>query len=82
MLNSGKKICASCNKKNKYSNSVLSEKNFWNKTKNKNPPLQVKWSVPNQDQSVSHVIYTIIICMFFVIYKLVWLYNKLTVLNQ
>ena len=47
MLNSGKKICASCNKK-KILTLVLSEKKFLNETKNHNPPpLQVKWSVPN-----------------------------------
>ena len=34
MLNSEKKICA------------LSEKKILNETKNHNPPLQVKWSVP------------------------------------
>ena len=28
---------------------VLSEKKFLNETKNHNPPLQVKWSVPNID---------------------------------
>ena len=44
MLNSGKKIRASLDKKNKYSNS----KNILNVTKNNAPPpLQVKWSVPN-----------------------------------
>ena len=36
MLNSGKKILT----------LVLSEKKILNKTKNHNPPLQVKWSVP------------------------------------
>ena len=58
MLNSGKKIRALHDKKNKYSNScvarqkkniltlVLSEKTFLNETKNHNPPIQVKWSVP------------------------------------
>ena len=46
MLNSGKKIRTLCDKKNKYSNSLLSEIFFLNVTKNHNPPLQVKWSVP------------------------------------
>ena len=39
MLNSGKKI--------NILTLVLSEKKILNKTKNHNPPLQVKWSVPN-----------------------------------
>jgi hypothetical protein len=36
-------------KKKKINNLtlVLSEKKILNKTKNHNPPLQVKWSVPN-----------------------------------
>ena len=38
MLNSGKK---------KILTLVLSEKKFLNETKNHNPHLQVKWSVPN-----------------------------------
>ena len=46
MLNSGKKIRALHDKKNKYSNSrVVRKQNFWTK---KNPiatHLQVKWSV-------------------------------------
>ena len=32
--------------KKKYSNSRVVRKNFLNETKNHNPPLQVKWSVP------------------------------------
>ena len=48
MLNSGKKIRAMCDKKNRYSITLmLSEKKFLNETKYHNPPpLQVKWSVP------------------------------------
>ena len=48
MLNSGKKIRASREKKKKYSNScVVRKKIILNETKNHNPsPLQVKWSVP------------------------------------
>ena len=47
MLNSGKKNCALCDKKNKYSNScVVQKKKILNEIKNHNPPLQVKWSVP------------------------------------
>ena len=42
MLNSGKKICDLFNKKNKKKKKMLNE------TKNHNPPLQVKWSVPNK----------------------------------
>jgi DNA-directed RNA polymerase subunit K/omega len=45
MLNSGKKIRALRDKKNKYSNSCVVRKRT--KQKNLNPsPLQVKWSVP------------------------------------
>ena len=49
MLNSGKKNCASRDKKNKYSNSRVVGKKILNEAKNHNPspPLQVKWSVPN-----------------------------------
>ena len=46
MLNSGKKMCALRNKKNKYSNFCVVRKKILNETKNHNPPLQVKWSVP------------------------------------
>ena len=50
MLNSGKKIHALRDKKINILTLVLSEKKFWNETKNHNPPppppLQVKWSVP------------------------------------
>ena len=49
MLNSGKKIRASCDKKNKYYNSHV-RIFFLNEAKNHNPPppthTQVKWSVP------------------------------------
>ena len=41
MFNSGKKIRALRDKKNKYSNSCV-----LNETKNHNLPFQVKWSVP------------------------------------
>ena len=50
MLNSGKKIRVLRDKK-KYSNScVVRKKNSERNTKKLNPPppLQVKWSVPNQ----------------------------------
>jgi hypothetical protein len=47
MLNSGKKIRALCDKRNKYSNSCVVRKKILNKTKNHNLPVQVKWSVPN-----------------------------------
>jgi hypothetical protein len=46
MLNSGKKICALRDKKNKYSNSRFVRKK--NSERNKitiSPPLQVKWSL-------------------------------------
>ena len=38
MLNSGKKIRALHDKKNKYSSSMLSEKKILNETNNHNPP--------------------------------------------
>ena len=48
MLNSGKKICPSRDKKIQYSNSCVVRKK--NSERNKEPypppPLQVKWSVP------------------------------------
>jgi hypothetical protein len=46
MLNSEKKIRALCDKKINILTLVLSEKKILNETKNHNPPLQVKWSVP------------------------------------
>ena len=46
MLNFGKKIRGLRDKKNKYSNSCVVRKKILNETKNHNPPLQVKWSVP------------------------------------
>ena len=46
MLNSGKKIVHSATKKINILTLVLSEKFCLNETKNHNPPLQVKWSVP------------------------------------
>ena len=46
MLNSGKKIRALCDKKINILTLVLFEKKFLNETKNHNPSLQVKWSVP------------------------------------
>ena len=48
MSNSGEKKFALCaTKKINILTLVLSEKIFLNETKNHNPPLQVKWSVPN-----------------------------------
>ena len=47
MLNIGKKIRALRDIKNKYSNSCVVGKKILSETKNHNPPLQVKWSVPN-----------------------------------
>ena len=46
MLNFGKKICPLRDKKLNILTLVLSEKRFLNETKNHNPLLQVKWSVP------------------------------------
>ena len=47
MLNSGKKIRALRDKKNKYSNSCVVRKQISERNKKKhNSPLQVKWSVP------------------------------------
>ena len=47
MLNSGKKIALCATKKIDILTLVLSEKKILNEAKNHNPPLQVKWSVPN-----------------------------------
>ena len=48
MLNTEKKNSDLCATKKKYILTlVLSEKKILNETKNHNPPLQVKWSVPN-----------------------------------
>ena len=58
MLNYGKNIRASRDRKKKYSNSCVVRKIFLNETKNHNPsPLQVKWSVPNLYNNV--IIYKI-----------------------
>ena len=46
MWNSGKKNRALCDKKINILTLVLSEKEILNQSKNHNPPLQVKWSVP------------------------------------
>ena len=54
MLNSGKKICASRDKKKYILTLVFSEKKILNETKSHNPPLQVKWSV---------LIYVICVCL-------------------
>ena len=49
MLNSVKNIGALRDKKNNNIRTlVLSENFFLNKTKTITPPLQVKWSVPNE----------------------------------
>jgi hypothetical protein len=48
ILNSGKKIPASRSKKKNILTLVLSGKKILNETKNHNPTLQVKWSVPKQ----------------------------------
>ena len=59
MLNSGKKIALCVTKKNILT-LVLSEKKNLNETKNHNPPLQVKWSVPKF--SVFHLSYIRVVC--------------------
>jgi hypothetical protein len=46
MLNTGKKIALCPTKKIKYSNSRVVRKKILNETKNHNPSLQVKWSIP------------------------------------
>ena len=46
MLKSGKKNCASRDKKINILTLMLSEKKFLSEKKNHNLPLQVKWSVP------------------------------------
>ena len=48
MLISGIKFLASRDKKINILTLVLFKKKFLNETKNHNPPLQVKWSVPNE----------------------------------
>ena len=48
MLNFGKKIALRATKKINILTLVMSEKKILNETKNHNPPLQVKWSVPKQ----------------------------------
>ena len=55
MLNSGKKFRALRDKKINILTLVLSEKKILNETKNHNPPLQVKWSVPYIVCIFSHV---------------------------
>ena len=47
MLKCGKKFALCATKKNILT-FVMSEKKILNETKNHNPPLQVKWSVPNK----------------------------------
>ena len=47
MLNFGKNFALCATKKKYILTLVLSEKKILNETKNHNPPLQVKWSVPN-----------------------------------
>ena len=46
MLNCGKNFALCATKKINILTLVLSEKKILNETKNHNPPLQVKWSVP------------------------------------
>ena len=52
MINSGIKFRALRDKKINILTLVLSEKHFLNETKNHNPLLQVKWSVPNRHLKV------------------------------
>ena len=46
MLDCGKFFRVLRDKKHNILTLVLSEKNILNETKNHNPPLQVKWSLP------------------------------------
>ena len=55
MLNSGKKIRVSRDKKNKYSNSLVVRKIISVRKKNI-PPLQVKWSVPTGHEYTTKVV--------------------------
>jgi hypothetical protein len=48
MLNSGKKNVRFARQKKLLFYLALSEKKILNETKNHNPPLQVKWSVPKE----------------------------------
>ena len=41
MLNSGKKICALCDKKNKYSNSCVVRKKISERNKKPSPPFKL-----------------------------------------
>ena len=52
MLNSGKNFALCATKKINILTLVLSKKKFLNETKNHNPPLQVKWSVPKYNTGV------------------------------
>ena len=53
MLNFGeKKIALFATKKINILTLVLSEKKILSETKNHNPPLQAKWSVPKFDVSI------------------------------
>jgi hypothetical protein len=56
MLKSVNKIVLCATEKINILTLVLSEKKFMNETKNHNPPLQVKWSVPNIMINVNKVI--------------------------
>ena len=47
MLNSGKKKLRFARKKKNLTLCVVGEKKILNETKNHNPPLQAKWSIPN-----------------------------------
>ena len=53
MLNSGKKIRALRDKNNKYSNSRVVRRKISERNKKPYPPLQVKWSVPYDGNSIS-----------------------------
>ena len=50
MLYSGKNFALRATEKINILTLVLSENIFLNETKNHNPPLQIKWSVPNEDK--------------------------------
>ena len=59
MLNSGKKNCALPDKKKIFSLLCCPKKKILNETKNHNPPLQVKWSVPKVQYTLICLVLTV-----------------------
>jgi hypothetical protein len=55
-------LCAT--KKNNILTLVLFEKKILNETKNHNPPLQVKWSVPYAREGLSAILFSLYVNEF------------------